>query len=247
MTQTLTNTLVLTGLISPAHFTPSSLAYLRSAIDIAAEDPDALVHFGPLPTFARVVLVFRTVTAALRVHLALDRRCVPVHVGEQQQQQQQQHQEQQQQQQQTRLRTFFCADNTPVDALLQHRKTSSLELPDPGKLFLISPPPSPPPGWVATEEEPPNMNVGVDADVLASVLSKLATVEIDGSEGTDDVNRNMKEGGEEYGVGNGKGASIVIMEADSRRMQPGIVVSDHSDGDEFLPFGRQTLPRTAVP
>jgi len=47
-----------------------------------------------------------------------------------------------------------------------------LNRPDAGRLFFISPPPSPPVGWEMRHEEPPNTEV--HAEDLASKLSKLS-------------------------------------------------------------------------
>ncbi|OQU97978.1 hypothetical protein CLAIMM_03825 [Cladophialophora immunda] len=46
-----------------------------------------------------------------------------------------------------------------------------LDRPDAGRLFFISPPPSPPVGWEMKEEDPPNKHV--HAEDLASKLEKL--------------------------------------------------------------------------
>lgn len=46
-----------------------------------------------------------------------------------------------------------------------------LKAPDTGRLFFISPPPSPPHGWESKQEDPPNKEV--HADDLAAALHKL--------------------------------------------------------------------------
>ncbi|TPR09408.1 small nucleolar ribonucleoprotein complex subunit [Aspergillus niger] len=48
-----------------------------------------------------------------------------------------------------------------------------LEAPQVDKLFFISPPPSPPHGWVMRQEDPPNKEV--HASDLAQALAKLKT------------------------------------------------------------------------
>jgi hypothetical protein len=40
-----------------------------------------------------------------------------------------------------------------------------LEAPQVSKMFFISPPPSPPHGWVMRNEDPPNKDPGVDVSV----------------------------------------------------------------------------------
>lgn len=51
------------------------------------------------------------------------------------------------------------------------KKAEHLNLPDAGKLFFISPPPSPPHGWEMKLEDAPNKQV--HADDLAEALAKL--------------------------------------------------------------------------
>lgn len=60
----------------------------------------------------------------------------------------------------------YFGEPTPID-----NEKKYLERPDAGKLFFISPPPSPPVGWESKMEDAPNKDV--HADDLASKLSKL--------------------------------------------------------------------------
>lgn len=64
-----------------------------------------------------------------------------------------------------RVRIYFGTE-TKTNEADQH-----LELPDAGKLFFISPPPSPPHGWEMKNEDPPNKEV--HAEDLAEALAKL--------------------------------------------------------------------------
>ena len=64
-----------------------------------------------------------------------------------------------------RVRIYF-GEPTPIEPVDQH-----LHLPESGKLFFISPPPSPPFGWEMRNEGPPNKEV--HAEDLASALAKL--------------------------------------------------------------------------
>lgn len=60
----------------------------------------------------------------------------------------------------------YFGEPTPID-----NEKKYLERPDAGKLFFISPPPSPPVGWESKMEDPPNKEV--HADDLAAKLSRL--------------------------------------------------------------------------
>jgi hypothetical protein len=64
-----------------------------------------------------------------------------------------------------RVRVYF-GQPTPIEAKDEH-----LPLPDAGKLFFISPPPSPPHGWEMKLEDAPNKQV--HAEDLAEALAKL--------------------------------------------------------------------------
>jgi len=63
------------------------------------------------------------------------------------------------------LKVYF-GQETPLQA-----KDERLALPDAGKLFFISPPPSPPHDWEVRLEDPPNKLV--HADDLAKALAQL--------------------------------------------------------------------------
>lgn len=65
-----------------------------------------------------------------------------------------------------RCRVYF-GKHTPLDMT----QDKHLALPDAGKLFFISPPPSPPCGWEMRLEDAPNKQV--HADDLAGALAKL--------------------------------------------------------------------------
>jgi len=64
-----------------------------------------------------------------------------------------------------RVRVYF-GSRTTIEAKDEH-----LNLPDAGKLFFISPPPSPPHGWEMKLEDAPNKLV--HAEDLAEALAKL--------------------------------------------------------------------------
>lgn len=64
-----------------------------------------------------------------------------------------------------RVRVYF-GESTPIEPVDQH-----LQAPESKKLFFISPPPSPPLGWITRNEEAPNKQV--HAEDLAAALGKL--------------------------------------------------------------------------
>ncbi|KAH7320953.1 calcipressin [Stachybotrys elegans] len=104
----------------------------------------APVHaFAPLKSFRRIVVSFFDQDAAIRVRADWDNKLV---LGE-------------------RIRVYFGKD-TSTEARDEH-----LALPDAGKLFFISPPPSPPHGWEMRLEDAPNKLV--HAEDLAEALAKL--------------------------------------------------------------------------
>lgn len=61
----------------------------------------------------------------------------------------------------------YFGEPTPIG----DEKMKYLDRPDAGRLFFISPPPSPPVGWEMKSEDPPNKHV--HADDLAAQLAKL--------------------------------------------------------------------------
>lgn len=106
---------------------------------------EAPIHaFAPLKSFRRIVVSFFDEQAALRVRQAYDGTTLLGH---------------------QRVRVYF-GQPTPVQPRDEH-----LALPDAGKLFFISPPPSPPAGWEMRLEDAPNKLV--HADDLADALARL--------------------------------------------------------------------------
>ncbi|KYK61185.1 calcipressin [Drechmeria coniospora] len=104
----------------------------------------APIHaFAPLKSFRRIVVSFFHIDAAVAVRQLWDGEAV---LGE-------------------RLKIYF-GQNTSLEAKDEH-----LALPDAGKLFFISPPPSPPHGWEMRLEDAPNKMV--HANDLADALANL--------------------------------------------------------------------------
>lgn len=136
-----TNTLLITNLNDTDVFRPDNLQTIRELI--AQTDP--VVTWAPLRSFRRIVVSFADEQAAVRVRAIWDGEAI---MGE-------------------RCRVYF-GQHTP---LRPSDKDRHLELPDAGKLFFISPPPSPPQGWEMRLEDAPNKQV--HAEDLAEALAKL--------------------------------------------------------------------------
>lgn len=143
------NTLLITDLQDLILFQPSSLDEIRNQITAVAP----LNSFSPLPSLRRIVCSFQTESDAVAVRKSLegnrllDRNTWP--------------------------RIYF-GEPTPILSELDDSKRL-LQAPQADKLFFISPPPSPPHGWVMRNEDPPNKEV--HAGDLANALAMLKTEE----------------------------------------------------------------------
>jgi hypothetical protein len=122
-------------------FRPDNLQTIRDLI--AATAP--LHSWAPLKSFRRIIVSFYDEQSAIQIRSIWDGESI---LGE-------------------RCRVYFGAP-TPTDLA---DKDHHLALPDAGKLFFISPPPSPPHGWEMKLEDAPNKMV--HADDLAEALAKL--------------------------------------------------------------------------
>ncbi|KAI0831633.1 Calcipressin-domain-containing protein [Hypoxylon sp. FL0890] len=100
--------------------------------------------WSPLKSFRRIVVSFYDEQAAIRVRSVWDGEAI---MGE-------------------RCKVYF-GQPTPLDLHMSEH----LKLPDAGKLFFISPPPSPPHGWEMKLEDAPNKQV--HPEDLAEALAKL--------------------------------------------------------------------------
>lgn len=104
----------------------------------------AVVHsFAPLKSFRRIVVSFFSKDAAVSIKNILDGEMIMGNI----------------------VKVYF-GQPTSIEARDRH-----LPLPDAGKLFFISPPPSPPHGWEVKLEGAPNKQV--HAEDLAEALAKL--------------------------------------------------------------------------
>jgi hypothetical protein len=119
----------------------------------AALDTHATTYsFSPLKSFRRIIASFYSIDAAIDIRTKLDGENV---LGQ-------------------RIRVYFGAETKITTQEDQH-----LKAPSTGKLFFISPPPSPPHGWESRHEDPPNKEV--HAEDLADALHKLSSVPEDES------------------------------------------------------------------
>ncbi|KAK9474563.1 Calcipressin-domain-containing protein [Dipodascopsis tothii] len=214
----LTNTLVLTNVTD---FSPEGLTVLREAVD----DVSPLVHWGPLKSFGRVVAVFQSVQDAVRVRMELDglasddEHVMRIFFGEHTQ--------------------LYNEQGAYVTGDVEH-----LQLPDKGKLFFISPPPSPPVGWESQLEASPNTDTGVPAHELLTKLSELAAPKLsldtaaaalspaDSTASADSASSSLSRSS----TGNGR----VLLDAnvlEDGNASPSIVIDDYSSSglDALVP------------
>ena len=155
------NTLLITNLHDLLLFQPASLDAVRAKISSVA----LLNSFSPLPSFRRIICSFHEVDHAIAIRKMLDGQPLlddRAHV---------------------RTKIYF-GEPTPImnESEARHPK-NFLQAPQVDKLFFISPPPSPPHGWVMRPEDPPNKEV--HASDLAAALEKLSTDQ-DGGEMIED-------------------------------------------------------------
>ncbi|KAJ5290828.1 hypothetical protein N7478_000079 [Penicillium angulare] len=137
------NTLLITELNNLILFQPSSLDNIRNQITAIAP----LNSFSPLPSLRRIVCSFLSATDALTVRKTLEGTSLLNHV----------------------MPRIYFGENTP----LQEEGPKLLQAPQADKMFFISPPPSPPHGWMMRNEDPPNKEA--HASDLAHALSMLRT------------------------------------------------------------------------
>lgn len=143
------NTLLITDLHDLYLFQPSSLDCIRNQITAVAP----LNSFSPLPSLRRIVCSFRSEADSIAIRKMLEgSRLLDRDV---------------------RPRIYFGEPTPILDEDEARRPKRLLEAPQVGKLFFISPPPSPPHGWVMRNEDPPNKDV--HASDLAHALSQLKT------------------------------------------------------------------------
>ncbi|KAJ4390361.1 hypothetical protein N0V85_007293 [Neurospora sp. IMI 360204] len=135
------NTLIFTNINSLDVFSADNLQTIRDLISQTAP----IFAWSPLKSFRRIIVTFFDEQAAIAVRSVWDGEAI---LGE-------------------RCRVYF-GQPTPIDVFAADKH---LALPDAGKLFFISPPPSPPHDWEQRMEDAPNTMV--HAEDLAEALAKL--------------------------------------------------------------------------
>ncbi|RMZ80040.1 hypothetical protein DV738_g3015, partial [Chaetothyriales sp. CBS 135597] len=149
------NTLLITRLSNPKIFHPASLATIREHLTSLAGG--RINSFSPLKSMHRIIVSFLDEDAAIRVRQEIDGiALLPPQDGTENSE--------------GSVTKCYFGEPTP---LYTENEVKYLERPDQGRLFFISPPPSPPIGWEMKAEDPPNKEV--HAGDLASKLQKLTS------------------------------------------------------------------------
>jgi hypothetical protein len=187
----------------------------------------APIHtFAPLKSFGRIFVSFYDVESATKVRRQWEGKAVH---GD-------------------RCKVYF-GQNTPL-----HTKDEHLALPDAGKLFFISPPPSPPHGWEVRMEDAPNKLV--HADDLAAALAKLnhSRPESAGAESplspADGASARGSNGGSFSRPTRSRSSTLIYQPDDKSPNMPAVVVEDMTDEPlEMSPVEstRPILAHTARP
>ncbi|PYH77938.1 Calcipressin, partial [Aspergillus uvarum CBS 121591] len=153
-----TNTLIITDLNDLHLFDPPSLTALRTTLNNLAP----LNSFSPLPSLRRLLCSFHTDNDALYIRKLLSsteqNNPLKAHTATHSAR--------------TVNPKVYFGEPTPLQTGHDARP-KLLAAPQVDKLFFISPPPSPPHGWVLRQEDPPNKEV--HASDLAHALAKLNT------------------------------------------------------------------------
>jgi hypothetical protein len=112
------------------------------------EEIAPLNSFSPLKSLSRIIVSFYDIEASIRVRQEFDGSVI---LG-------------------SRPARCYFGEPTPIGDTKKY-----LEKPDAGKLFFISPPPSPPVGWEMKNEDAPNKTTHADdlATKLAALTSKM--------------------------------------------------------------------------
>lgn len=201
-----TNTLIITGL-SRAHFTSEPfMNELKKAL--ASDD---LVCWAPLKSLGRIVCVFVSIDSCSVAKKYIKQAAEAAYVDEEFLNY-------------STLKAQYAPNNTDMATLGDTKQL--LQLPDAGKLFFISPPPSPPVGWTSRLEDTPNPEAFDTQfyDMLHKELSNVAepkeekhddTINIPVSAGTRKI--TLHEGlklDTNQGVSSGMNSPTIILECE---------------------------------
>lgn len=144
-----TNTLILTG-FSPEELLDKDIIQSLQKQIIDNTPGDETIQFSILKLFKRILIVFEKIESSERLYKIL-KEC-GFGVG-------------------------FSSQNNYDDFILtpdgyKFDTREYLHLPSHGTTFIISPPPSPPPGWISTFEEPPEKRSIYSPEQLSELLYK---------------------------------------------------------------------------
>ncbi|KAF9772660.1 hypothetical protein IL306_009616 [Fusarium sp. DS 682] len=171
----------------------------------------APIHaFAPLKSFRRIVVSFFDEQAAIAVRQIWDNEAI---MGQQ-------------------CRVYFGMP-TPVDKRDEH-----LALPDAGKLFFISPPPSPPHGWEMRLEDAPNKLVHAEdlADALAKLHHRPGPMDEDQDSPVTPPDSALPA------RTRSRSSTLIYKPEDSTSSMPAVIVDDMTDEPEELSPVEQSKP-----
>lgn len=149
---------------------------------------------------------------------------------------------------------IYFGEPTPLCSELHNEQRRFLKKPDTGKLFFISPPPSPPCGWESKQEDAPNKEVW--ARDLEAALRGVSSTDASGSEvdGLKNISGRITEAElierqRQKANGRGRSGSLMVYDpqahGDSADL-PAVMVEDTSEEPSPV-TGGPILAHTARP
>lgn len=176
----------------------------------------AQIHaFAPLKSFRRILISFFDEDSAIKVRQVWDGQNIS---GD-------------------RLKIYF-GQTTPLEL-----KDQRLALPDAGKLFFISPPPSPPHDWEVRLEDAPNKLV--HADDLAAALAKLHYPQSVAPTGVSSAESPKTPVDGQFVAGRttrSRSSTLIYQPDEKSPNMPAVVVEDMTDEPEDLSPIESTQP-----
>lgn len=122
---------------------------LRQQIESSFEQQvNVLQYWAPLKSFRRIIAIFDSKEHAIKARETIKTNDYS----------------------RDNFRAYFTPNLIPDES-----KSGNLELPDAGKLWLISPPASPPVGWQSIREEHPNKETHFETSRLKEALERMLT------------------------------------------------------------------------